>query len=395
MESDFERNLVQQLEAIKRSGLYRTLRQVDGPQHSRVRVQGKDFLNFSSNDYLGLANHPALREAAAQALADFGIGSGASRLICGSLKPHHELEDALATWKGAEAALAFSSGYSAALGLIPALLSRDDVVIIDRRIHASLVDGARLSGATLRVFAHNDVEDLEKILRWADKRQSAKPSRKLIVTESVFSMDGTVAPLGEIVNLKERFGAWVLIDEAHATGLYGPSRSGVIDEQGLRERVEIQMGTLGKALGASGGYFCGSRMLIELLVNRARSFIFSTAPLPAAAAAARAAIDLVRSSEGADACGRLWARTEQARAALQPHVAAGRSPILPVIIGGELKAMGVAARLQAAGFFVPAIRYPTVARGQARLRITCSASHTETDVNALCEAVRSALALTE
>jgi 8-amino-7-oxononanoate synthase len=294
----FDEELNRRLAALRQQNLHRELRRVDSPPGTRIQIGGRTLLNFSSNDYLGLANDPILKEAAIKAVEKFGAGSGASRLICGSLAPHHELEEALANFKGAEAALSFSTGYATAIGTICALLGKDDVIVLDKLVHACIVDAARLSGAKIRVFAHNDLDGLEKILKWA-KGQHCRPQnpnssnsflrkRTLIVTESIFSMDGDAAPLREIVALKEKYGAWLMVDEAHATGLYGKNRRGLAEESGVSGQIEVQMGTLGKAVGASGGYICGSRPLIDFLVNRARSFIFSTAPVPAAAAAATA-----------------------------------------------------------------------------------------------------------
>jgi 8-amino-7-oxononanoate synthase len=389
--SDFNQELGQQLNAIRAEGLYRELRQVDSPQGSHIHIKGRPLLNFSSNDYLGLANHPALQEAACKAIERFGAGSGASRLICGSLAPHHQLEEALAQFKGAEAALSFSSGYAAALGTIGALLNKDDIIIIDKLVHASIVDAARLCGATLRIFAHDDMGELEDILKWANTRgQSATPQQRkkriLIVTESVFSMDGNLVSLRDIVELKNRHGAWLMLDEAHATGLFGQHRRGLAEAFELGEAVEIQMGTLGKALGSAGGYICGSRPLIEMLINRGRSFIFSTAPPPAAAAAATAAVHLVQSDEGEERRSLLWARVDQAKNGLVGgpwEVPVVRSAIIPLIIGGESQALDLAAELGEMGIFIPAIRYPTVARGKARLRLTLSAAHNPVDIAAL------------
>ena len=268
----FKSQLNQRLAALREQNLFRELRRVDSPQSPRIKIDGKTFLNFSSNDYLGLANHPALKEAATKAIEKFGAGAGASRLICGSLAPFHELEEKLAAFKKTEAALTFSTGCAAALGTICALLGKNDIIIIDKLVHACIVDAARLSGAKLRIFDHNDLEDLKKILKWS-ARQRTTESQVLVVTESIFSMDGDAAPLREIVTLKEKYGAWLMVDEAHATGLYGKNRRGCVEELGVSGQIEIQMGTLGKALGASGGYICGSRVLIAFLVNRARSFI--------------------------------------------------------------------------------------------------------------------------
>lgn len=399
------RSLEGALAGIRDAGLHRQLREIDSPQGPRIQLDGRELINFSSNDYLGLANHPALREAAIRAVRDFGAGAGASRLICGSLKPFHELEEALADFKRAKACLTFSSGYAAAMGTITALLGRNDVVIIDKLVHASIVDAARHSGATLRVFKHNDLDDLERILQWAQRQtrnpepetRSSKPETRnvLVITESVFSMDGDLAPLKEIVELKDRYGAWLMVDEAHATGLFGERRSGLIEHVGLTGRVEIQMGTLGKAVGAAGGFICGSRTLIDFLVNSARSFIFSTAPVPASAAAARAGVELIQSAEGADRHRRVWERAAQAQrlgGSLSPQIGrvaeAAPSPIIPLIVGNESEAVRQAEALRERGVFIPAIRFPTVARGEARLRMTVTADHAPNDLDQLAAALR-------
>ena len=371
MISGFEKELARRLAELRDQGLYRELRRIDSPQAPHIKVGGRALLNFSSNDYLGLAAEPALKEAARQALERYGAGAGASRLICGSLAPHHQLEEALAAFKGAEAALSFSTGYAAALGTIGALAGRGDIVILDRLAHACLVDAARLSGAKLRVFDHNDMADLERLLQWAEERirgpkseirnpkaEGRRPeteapefgpnpnlnltpnlgvppgtppsggSSVLIVTESIFSMDGDQAPLRELVALKEKYGAWLMVDEAHATGLYGRNGRGLAEELGVSHRLEIQMGTLGKALGAAGGYICGSRTLIDYLVNRARSFIFSTSPVPAAVAAATAGIRFVHprpaESAGSSSGSEFWRSAPSS-----PARAAGPVPHLP------------------------------------------------------------------
>ncbi len=397
--SPFDAELQQRRAAIRAQGLLRELRRVDSPQGPRIEIGGRTLLNFSSNDYLGLANHPALKEAAIKATEKFGAGAGASRLICGSLAPFHELEEALATFKGTEAALTFSTGYATAVGTITALVGKDDIIILDKLVHASIVDAAKLSGAKLRVFAHNDLNDLEDKLKWASQQRVGRITpcapgiasqsdgtpgvtrpTTLVVTESIFSMDGDAAPLLEIVALKEKYGAWLMVDEAHATGIFGTNRRGLAEALGVSDRIEIQMGTLGKALGASGGYICGSRALVDFLVNRARSFIFSTAPVPAAAGAAQAAIHWVQSAEGQKLNARLWAL-------ITAFKAESGSAIIPLIIGPESAAVAAATKLREQGIFVPAIRYPTVARGAARLRITLTAAHSETDLKQLLAAL--------
>jgi len=388
----FDEDLGCRLADLRRQNLRRDLRRVDSATGTRIRIGGRALLNFSSNDYLGLANEPALKEAAISAVDQFGAGCGASRLICGSLAPHHELEETLAAFKGTEAALSFSTGYATAIGTIGALLTKDDVIILDKLVHACIVDAARLSGTKIRVFAHNDLDDLEDKLKWAGKVQSPNSKiqgqpRTLIVTESVFSMDGDAAPLREMVTLKEKYGAWLMVDEAHATGLYGKNGRGLADELGVSGRIEIQMGTLGKAVGAAGGYICGSRPLIDFLINRARSFIFSTAPVPAAAAAAAAGIRFIQSKAGDNRRKQLFERIHQ----LYPQSAIRNpqfvSAIIPVAIGDEARAVTVAAALRDQGIFVPAVRYPTVARGRARLRVTLTALHTAEEIDLLVAAL--------
>ena len=387
----FDEELSSRLQQLRDQGLYRELHRIDSPQGPHIEMDGKSFLNFSSNDYLGLANHPALKEAAADAVGKFGAGSGSSRLLCGSLGPHHVLEETLAAFKGAEAALSFSSGYAAASGVICALFDSNDVIAVDKLVHACIVDAARLSGAKLRVFGHNNLNDVEKILRWADRRHEApglsqtdRRPRTLIVTESIFSMDGDQAPLRELVRLKEQFGAWLMVDEAHATGLYGKNRRGLAEECVVDKQIEIQMGTLGKAFGSAGGYVCGSRQLIDYLINRARTFLFSTAPVPAAAAAAAAGVRMVESKAGEERRKQLWSNV----AALSHHVDGQGGAIIPMMIGEEGKAMQITAALMNQGVFIPAVRFPTVARGQARLRFTMTAAHSRADVELLLAALR-------
>lgn len=387
--TDFEQQLAAELSALREADLLRELRRVESVAGTRANIGGRELLNFSSNDYLGLANHPALKEAAIKAVEEWGAGSGASRLVCGSLAVHHELEEALADFKGTEAALTFSTGYKAAQGAIVALMGKGDVLIVDKLVHACIVDAAKLCGAKLRVFRHNDLNDLEVKLKWARKQ---RPARILVVTESVFSMDGDLAPLRNLVELKERHGAWLMVDEAHGTGLFGERRSGLVEEFGLTGRVEIQMATLGKAVGAAGGAICGSRKLTDLLVNRARSFVFSTAPVPAAVAAARAGLEIIRSQEGETRRQRLWLLVEELKRVL---IGAGfppsavRAPIVPVLVGAEARAVALSGALREAGVFVPAIRFPTVARGAARLRFTVSADHTAEELAELGGALAS------
>jgi 8-amino-7-oxononanoate synthase len=380
---NFDQFLTDELRRIEEAGLLRRLREMDSPQGARVICDGAPLVNFSSNDYLGLAAHPRLREEARRVLEETGAGAGASRLICGNHREHERLEEALARFKNAAAALSFSTGYAAAVGVIPAIAGSGDVVILDKLCHASLVDGARLSGATLRVFPHNHLEKLASHLRWA--REKFPAARVLVVVESVYSMDGDLAPLREIVELKDRHGAWLMVDEAHGVGVLGPSGRGLAEALGLGGRIEIQMGTLGKALGSSGAYVCGSRTLRDFLINRARSFIFSTAPSPATAAASRAAVEVLESAAGADLVNRLWKNLRALEAKLPNRTV--ESAIVPVVIGEERKAVEISRQLQEAGFLVPAIRYPTVARGSARLRIAVSAAHGPEEISGLVKSL--------
>ena len=386
MSDAFDQFLHGELKSIDEAGLLRSLRRIETPQQVEVHSGDRELINFSSNDYLGLAAHESLRMAAQDGVEALGAGAGSARLISGSQTIAHELEAALAAFKQTEAALSFSSGYAAALGVVPALVGQGDVLVIDKLVHASLVDAARLSGAKLRVFKHNDLAELETILQWASGREG----NTLVITESVFSMDGDLAPVRDLVQLKNRYGAWLMLDEAHATGLYGEDRRGIAEEMGVADGVEVQLGTLGKALGAAGGYICGSQALIDLLVNRARSFIFSTAPVPAQLAAAKRGVELVQSNEGEALRTRLWANVDALKNGLIQQgwkLPVVRSAILPLTIGDEREALALAERLREAGVWVPAVRYPTVARGAARLRVTVSAAHQPKHLDALLEAL--------
>ena len=380
----FESSLLSELSLLEKQGLRRSLRVVESSQGTLITIAGRELVNFSSNDYLGLASHPEIASAMAEAAQRWGAGSTASRLICGTGAEHAALEEEIAAAKGTEAALVFSTGVAAATGTIPALVGRGDVVILDKLAHACLIDGVHASGAKMRVFPHNDLAKLESHLKWA--RETHPKGRTLIVTESVFSMDGDLAPLREIVELKDRHGAILFLDEAHAVGVRGRGAQGLAGELGLGERIEIQMGTLGKALGVSGGYIAGSRTLIDFLINRARSFIFSTAPSPAIAAASRASLRIVQSPEGDALRTRLQENLSLFAGAMKAKLP--QSAIMPLILGGEEQALSEAARLQEAGFFVPAIRYPTVPRKTARLRITLSAAQSHEQIRRLAEAIQ-------
>jgi 8-amino-7-oxononanoate synthase len=375
--SNLNDQLGAELAGARAGGLYRTLRTVASPQGPRVVVDGREFLNFSSNDYLGLANDPALKRAAADAVEKYGVGAGASRLVCGNLQPYEDLERKLAAFKGKEAAVVFGSGYAANVGAIAALVGEGDVVILDKLDHASIIDGARQSGATVRVYPHKNLAKLEDILR-----QSNSFRRKLVVTETVFSMDGDLAPLAEIVELKEKHGAWLMIDEAHATGLYAKNRRGLAEAAGVEDGIDVTLGTLSKALGCAGGFVVGSQTLIDFLRNRARSLIYSTALPPSVCAAGAAAVDLVMGEQGHERRDQLWRNVSELKSGLSALGIQNesRSPIIPIIIGDEAATVETSRRLYERGVFVPAIRFPTVPKGKARLRVTVTAAHERSDV---------------
>ncbi len=367
----------QQLDALAEKNLLRHL--APGERHShRITRNGTEFWDFASNDYLGLSTHPTVSAAFIEGIEKYGTGAAASRLVTGSSPAHRALEEFLAAAKHTEAALTFTSGYSTALSTIPVICGKGDFIVLDKLAHASLIDAARMSGATLRVFPHNDISKLEKLLHTL--REKHPTSRLLVVTESIFSMDGNLCPLREISDLCERFGALLFLDEAHATGVLGPTGMGLAEELGLQENVHFQMGTLSKAPGLSGGYLAADRDWIDLLVNRARPFIYTTAPPPALALAALASLRLIRSDEGKSLREKLFQNISLLR---ENHPSA----ILPVILGENQAALTASASLAEKGFLAPAIRYPTVPRGTARLRITLSAAHPEEAVNALRNAL--------
>ena len=361
------------LRQLAAEGLLRGLRPLDSPAGVRVVREGRELWNFASNDYLGLARHPEIAAAMIDGVQRYGTGSTASRLVCGTLPPHRMLEEALAATKQTEAALTFSSGFATALGVIPAVVGKSDFVILDKLSHACLVDGARLSGATVRVFPHNDLAKLERVL--ASTRAKSPGARILVATESVFSMDGDLCPLRRIVELTENYDAMLLLDEAHGLGVLGESGMGLAEQENLQRRVTFQMGTLSKAAGLSGGYLAASRDWIDLLINRARPFVYSTAPPPAVAHAAIASLAIIRSEAGKS----LREKLQQNIARLSP----GGTPIIPRLLGSNEAALAAASALEQAGFLVPAIRYPTVPRGTARLRISLSAAHSGEIIDAL------------
>ena len=367
-----------ELRRISDAGLLRKLRTLESAQGPVVEIAGRALINFSSNDYLGLSHDAELRAAMTEGVERFGVGSGASRLVCGNLKPHDELEAVISAFKGTEAALSFSSGYATAMGVIPALCGKDDTIILDKLSHASLIDASKLSGATIRVFPHNDLNKLAHLLQTVRAKNTG--ARVLVVTESIFSMDGDAAPLREIVELCEKHDALLLVDEAHAVGVLGPNGRGLIAELGLEKRVPLQMGTLSKAIGVSGGYIASSRSVTDLLINKARSLIYSTAPPPSLALAAMKAVQIAQSPRGDELRERLRANIE---AVSRSFGGIPTAAIIPFIVGDETLAMDTSTKLQERGFLIPAIRHPTVARGSARLRLTLSVAHEGSQIESL------------
>lgn len=345
-----------------------TLDSATGPA---IQLAGRTVILLASNDYLGLATHPAVVQAAIQATTQYGTGAGASRLVCGTLPPHADLEQALAGFKQTPSALVFGSGYLANLGIIPSLIARGGLILADRLCHASLIDGARLSGADLRVYRHRDLNHLESLLK-----RTAPERPRLIVTDGLFSMDGDLAPLPDLATLAERFDATLYVDDAHGTGVMGQSGRGTLEHFGVEDRIPFHMGTLGKALGSSGAYIAGPADLIQYLISTCRPFMFTTAPPPGSAAAAHAALTVLQQDPSRRT--RLWRNREQLFAGLTRlgfRLTESVSPILPVLIGEADKALAFARQLLAHGVYAPAIRPPTVPDGSSRIRVTVTADH--------------------
>ncbi|GMV98499.1 MAG: 2-amino-3-ketobutyrate coenzyme A ligase [Phycisphaerae bacterium] len=369
-----------ELSELSDRGLRRTLRTIDSPQEAYVTINGRRLCCLCSNNYLGLANHPRVRAAAVRAIDEWGWGAGASRLVSGHMGPHADLEARLAAFKRTPAALVFPTGYHANLAAVRALAGRDDAVFLDRLDHASIIDAARGSKAELRVFAHRDYGELERLLEAA-----AGFRRRVIVTDTLFSMDGDFADLPRLVELKRRYDAILIVDEAHATGVFGAGGRGLAEQMNVEDAIDVCVGTLSKALGGIGGYVAGSRELIDLLINVAGPFIFTTALPPAACAAAAAALDLVIGEP--DRRRRLLETAERLRAELTQRcgldLGGSTSQIIPVIVGEADAAMRLSQRLEQAGFLIPAIRPPSVPRGGSRLRISLSCAHDPADLERL------------
>ena len=384
--STLDHLLQARLEEHETRAVRRRLRAVDSGIGPRVVIDGRSVIQLCSNDYLGLAAHPAVKRAAADAALEYGAGAGSARLIVGTSAPHAALERELARLKQTEAALVLSSGYHANVGVLPALAGAEDVIFSDELNHASLIDGCRLSRAAVRVYRHGDVEHLERLLREDDGLR-----RRLIVTETVFGMDGDLAPLAELVPVARRHDAWLVVDEAHATGVFGRRGGGLVSELGLTEAVDVQIGTLSKALGSLGGYVAGSRTLVDWVTNAARTFVYTTALPPAAVAAARAAVAVLETEP--ERRERIWSHAAWLRgrlAALGYVLGPSRSPILPILVGDAETAVRLGDALLARGVLAPAIRPPTVPEGTARLRVAPMATHTTDDLTEAVDAFAAA-----
>lgn len=376
MRQDPLRYLSDELDSLKEQGLYRTLRVLDGEQKARAGFDHRSVVNLSSNNYLGLTTHPKLRERALEATRELGVGSGSVRTIAGTMDIHMRLERKLAEFKRTAAAVVFQSGFAANAGTVAAILTRDDVIVSDELNHASIIDGARLSRATIKVFPHRDAAAARAILQELPREQ-----RKLLITDGVFSMDGDLGALPELCEVADEFGCIMMVDDAHASGVFGRNGRGTVDHFDLHGRVDVQVGTLSKAIGALGGYVAGSKALIEFLYHRARPFLFSTSHPPAVAAACLAAIEVLETEpqliEG------LWENTRYFKSGLQAlgfNTGTSDSPITPVIVGEAQLAMKLSDRLFEEGVFAQGIGFPTVPRGKARIRTIVTATHVRSEL---------------
>ena len=376
--------LERELDGLRQQGLYRRLRVLDGEQKAQTSVDHQSVINLSSNNYLGLTTHPRLCARAIEALERYGVGTGSVRPIAGTMEIHMELERRLATFKNTEAAVVFQSGFTANAGTVSSILGRDDVIVSDELNHASIIDGARLSRATIKVFPHGDVSAARRILE-----ELPRDRRTLLITDGVFSMDGDLGPIPELCTLAEEFGCIMMVDDAHASGVFGRNGRGTVDHFGQHGRVHVQVGTLSKAIGALGGYVAGSKALIEFLYHRARPFLFSTSHPPSVAATCLAALDVLESEPAL--IERLWENTRFFKAGLQAlgfDTGASESPITPVIAGDNALAMNLSDSLFEEGVFAQGIGFPTVPRGRARVRTIVTAAHTRDELQFALDAFK-------
>ena len=363
-----------QLQELRTKGVAPKLRVLEGEQKPVCTFDGREVINLASNNYLGLTTHKALRKAAVEAAKKYGAGAGAVRTIAGTMQLHMQLEEQIAKFKNVEACVVFQSGFTANAGTVAAVLGKEDLIVSDELNHASIIDGARLSRATIQVFKHKDVKDCERILQ----EHASFPGKKLIITDGVFSMDGDIAPLPELCTLAEKYDCIMMVDDAHSSGVLGRNGRGTIDHFDCHGRVHIQVGTLSKAIGVMGGYVCGSRELIDFLYLRARPFLFSTSHPPAVTAACIAAFSLLDSPAGEKLVKKLWKNTKTFKRELKKRgfqFKASETPIVPIHVGDAAKAFEFSNKLFEAGVFAPAVGYPTVAEGKARLRAIVSAGH--------------------
>jgi glycine C-acetyltransferase len=378
--------LREQLADLDAKGLHFRLRVLEGEQKPVAHFDGKDVINLSSNNYLGLTTHKALRRAAIEAIRTHGVGAGAVRTIAGTMDLHVALEEQIAKFKGTEACVVFQSGFTANAGTVAAILGKDDLILSDELNHASIIDGCRLSRATIKVFKHRDVADCERVCKetenWA--------GHKLLITDGVFSMDGDIAPLAELCGLAEKFNCIMMVDDAHSSGVLGRGGRGTVDHLGCNGRVHIQVGTLSKAIGAMGGYVCGSRELIDFLCHRARPFLYSTGHPPSVIATCQAAFTLLDSPDGEKLLKKLWSNTKFFQRRLKKlgfSTGVTQTPITPIHVGEGAKAFEFSRRLYDAGVYIPAVGFPTVPEGKARLRSMVTATHKRADLERGCEII--------
>ncbi|WP_027338855.1 8-amino-7-oxononanoate synthase [Halonatronum saccharophilum] len=365
-----------ELDSLKKEGLYRRLRVLEGSQSPRTIVDGREVIMLASNNYLGLSTNKQVKEEVIEIVRRYGIGSGGSRLTTGNYDLHRELEKRLAQFKETEDALVFNTGYMANIGVLTTLVGKGDIIICDKLNHASIIDGCRLSKAKLRVYRHNNMEQLERKLQGAGKYR-----RRLIVTDGVFSMDGDLAPLDQIVNLARKYDAMVMVDDAHGTGVLGKNAGGSVEYFGLEGQVDIQLGTLSKALGSEGGFVAGSRELIDLLRNKSRSFVYSTALSPSTIGGSLASLRYL--TEHPEIIEKLWNNIKFLKSGLEDlgyDLLPSNSAIIPIIIGDAKRATSLSKALLEEGVLAPAIRPPTVAKGSSRLRVTVMANHSRSDL---------------
>jgi glycine C-acetyltransferase len=378
--------LTDELDKLREQKLYQKLRVLETEQLPISRFDGREVINLSSNNYLGLTTHPKLRARALEAIRKWGVGSGAVRTIAGTMAIHMELEEKIAKFKHVEASVVFQSGFTANAGTVQAILSREDIIISDQLNHASIIDGCRLSRAEIKIFPHKDIEGCENIL----KEIAGRKCRKLLITDGVFSMDGDIAPLPQLVELAEKYGCIMMIDDAHASGVLGRNGRGTVDHYNLHGRVDIQVGTLSKAIGALGGYVCSTRDTIEFLYHRARPFLFSTSHPPSVAATCLAAFEVLE--EEPQLIDRLWANTKFFKEGLKKlgfNTGVSQTPITPVIVGDAALAHVFSRQLFAAGVFAQGIGFPTVPEGKARIRTIVTATHTQEELTRALEILES------